>query len=464
MWLYRLRHRLAKEAWIFMPSVKHLVAFSLLAALALTGTAAAASISLVPPTLTSNSHLICPNGKLNPGGLMIYYYANDKVAEAFPEGLDDLKAALKAPGSQKATRAVIVSEILGLTYEMLIAEKGGFQLAPPTQDPDAEAFLAGTAGIVVTCTKSAVAKPAAPVKPAPVPPETIPAPTAAVPTAPGTDTANNETPPPPWYNNFRIRGTSDALLVSPESTADFAAATGATLSLTQNGPTKTTANALQVAIGYDYQYIKSKQTQFDVIPFIGVDRSITDVSGKQSSSSRENVMAGLVGSMRNIVPGAASVLSGTYEHLWNDIDTSQLNFIHFVEQPVIPPYINAYGFFPRGASLDKSVGVSLLVDLRGDIGLYDDRGLNPATTHDYQQFGTNFGVAIAIQPIESNISVTETYRAETEHYRKNISYFNVGWTYNIAKNFGIKASYQNGNLETTAQRIEQWLISLNLKY
>jgi hypothetical protein len=446
-----------------MLSVKHLAEFSLLGALSLTGAAAAAPISLSPPTLTSNSHLICPNGKLNPAGLMIYYYANDKVAAAFPGGLDDLKAALKAPGSQNGTRAAIVNDILDLTYEMLVATKGGFQMTPPTQDPDAGAFLAGTAGIEVTCVKPGTAKPAAPAKPTPTPPETIPTPPAT--TAPATTTADNATPPPAWYSYFRVRGTSDALLVSPESTANFAAATGATLSLSQNGPTKTTANALQAAIGYDYQHTtESAQTQFDVIPFIAVDRSITSVSGKQSSSSRENVMAGLVGSMTNILPGDANVLSGTYEHLWNDIDTSQLNFIHFVEQPVIPPLINAYGFFPRGASLDNSVGVSLLVDLRGDIGLYDDRGLNPATTHDYQQFGSDFGVAIAIQPIKSNISITETYMAQAEHYRKNISYFDVEWTYNVEKNFGIKASYQNGNLETTAQRIEQWLISLNLKY
>jgi hypothetical protein len=90
--------------------------------------------------------------------------------------------------------------------------------------------------------------------------------------------------------------------------------------------------------------------------------------------------------------------------------------------------------------------------------------MKASTTRNYQQLGSDFGIDIAFPAISSDLRLTELLMAEIQTYRKGVSYFDAEWTYNITTNAGIKAGYQNGNLETTGQRVQQWLLSLSLKF
>jgi hypothetical protein len=126
--------------------------------------------------------------------------------------------------------------------------------------------------------------------------------------------------------------------------------------------------------------------------------------------------------------------------------------------------LNDYFFVPCcDVPVDETwFAVSVLFDIRGDLGYDSDRGLKPMINQDYQQIGTKAGLAVSIERINSDLSATETYLWANN--RKNISLFQAGWTYNFSKDIGLKASFQNGNIETTAQRTQQWLISISVKY
>jgi len=298
---------------------------------------------------------------------------------------------------------------------------------------------------------------------------------------------------------WRIRGNSDSLAavaappsapagapVSPQASAQTAAtstAAGATLSISGNIPSKTYASASTAAVGYDFKYESTSPDpgrlyQADLIPFLAVDESLSDVAGKKSSSDRQNVMLGMVGGIvtnpQLIGIGDVSLIntsSGTYQHLWNDIDRSQLNFLHFLYLPTITGgkywALNGSIFVPSGEIAGKEwFYVTPQLSFIGDLGFYSDRGEKPASNKDYVQLGGQAGLDIVIPKLWSDINVSELYMGETERSRPDIHLFVAAWTLTIPKTntLGIKTSYQTGYLEATGQRTQQWLVSLSAKY
>jgi hypothetical protein len=449
----------------------------ILAALAcVTGTITAAAQSAAPQSLdiTTNANTVCVNGLLDPGRLLSWYYFThpSTYGKDFtsPENLGDaFRGKLILTANQAKDVKQISGEVAGQLHLLTNASL------------DEGAFLGGTAANPqIKCSaRGAATQPVQVAHAAPgATPSTAKAPAAAPvePAPPKTAGASTPEAEPGLFSlsNFRVRGTPDAL--SPPNNSDdplYAAATGATLSFSENGTTHTTSNALQTAVGYDFHLPRTGIWQVDVIPFAAVDRNITVVSSKQAASSRENVTAGLVGTVttppRRIGPEIGSaVVTGVADHLWNDINNSQLNYFQLIAQPVLPPILNAYQFVPCCSTpLNETwFRASILLDLRADLGYYNDRGLTPATARDYEQFGTSFGLAISLENyLKSDFVVTETYLAQAEQTRKAISLFQASWTYPIiGKDVGLKVSYQNGNIETTAQRVQEWLISLSAKF
>jgi hypothetical protein len=129
--------------------------------------------------------------------------------------------------------------------------------------------------------------------------------------------------------------------------------------------------------------------------------------------------------------------------------------------------LNTYRFVPCCSTpvSETWFAFSPIFDIRADLGFYSDRGPTPAKYRDFSQVGTQFGIAISLERISSDIKVTETWMDQLSDARKNIGLFQAAWTVNLfSKNVGLQASYQNGNLETTAQRSQQWLLSLSVKY
>jgi hypothetical protein len=449
----------------------------LLGAAGLVGILAAPSraqpLNISPPTLKANGDQICQAGRLDSERLANWYFYNHpEIAKNF-RSADDLRQAFGAPAREQGARRRIIDNIATMTDTMVVRLHKDFQpnvdLAGAGDEArrrtSIAAFLAGQASPLVIRCKSA----APPVNPPPSAPAQVAGTTTpgAIEAAPGPPESTPET----VLGNFRVRGSSDALLVSRDS-ADFASAAAATLSLSADGTAKSTTSALLATIGYDLHVDTATDSVFDVVPFIGVDRNISAAAGPPSASNRENVTAGVVASWSHpfVVPGSfvvgSNALSATYEHLWNDIDHSRLNFLHFVDLPVINGYLNEYRFFPCcDTPIDRTwFAASPLFDLRGDLGFYGDAGSKPAVNRDYQQVGSRLGIAITLRRIKSDVTVTETYLWNDKSTRDAVSLFEANWTYNVSADIGLKASYQNGDLEATAQRIQQWLISLSVKY
>jgi hypothetical protein len=457
---------------------------AVLTGLILAGPSRAQPLNLTPPTVQANGDQICPGGRLDSERLANWYFYNHSdIAKNF-KSADDLRGAFRAPERQTGARRKIVDGIITMTDTMVVQLHKEFQ---PNVDLAAgddtrrqqsiAGFLAGQATpLVIRCKSTTtpsgpgVNATGAPVMPVTArPPAPAPAGGATAPTPTPDDGAASASALDQVLGNFRVRGSTDALLVARGSQA-YGSAAAATLSLSEDGTTKTTTNALLAMIGYDWHLPTAGDSLFDVIPFIGVDRNITNTAGQQSASSRENVMAGVVGSWSYPLPitfvAASNVLSATYEHIWNDIDHSRLNVLQVVDLPVVNGYLNEYRFFPCcDTPINRTwFAASPLFDLRGDLGFYSDAGVNPKVNRDYQQLGSRFGIAVALDRIKSDVTVSEIYLWEANSTRNAVSLFETDWTYNFSKDIGLQASYQNGDLEATAQRIQQWLISLSVKY
>jgi hypothetical protein len=260
----------------------------------------AQGLNLKSPTFKDNGSQVCSGGRLDNARLASWYFYNDAdVANNFASP-DDLQRSFRAPMAEQGRKGEVVKNIVAELQAMITAPKSGFQPNVSFNNVNAANFLAGLAPtLVINCTTpsgASVVLPG-PGQPAAGPP--------AGGTAPSTASgSSSESAGQQWgVTNFRVRGTSDALL-PPRGSDAFTSATPATLSVSENGPTKTTSNALQTTIGYDFHFPQATTDQhwppvsnslLDIIPFIGVDRNITNVAGKQSSSSRDNIMTGMVG-------------------------------------------------------------------------------------------------------------------------------------------------------------------------
>jgi len=437
--------------------------------------AQAQEVKVSGPT-AKNIPQICINGTLDSGRLSDwYFYTSADVSKNF-KSPEDLRRALQNPDAERGTRRQVLTEMAA--HVAAFSDENWLHPNVPGPDVPAERFLAGQAtGVIIACG---------------APGSGAASGTAAQqgPNAPGSAAAavtpsNNFA----WLDNFRVRGTSDDLVVPRNSTA-YAAASAATLSFTDTGTTHTLTNALQAAIGYDFSFapkfddphwppthadpahpLLSSLQMVDLIPFIAVDRNITAVSGKQSASSRENVMLGLNTALTQSFflreQPAANVFSTTGEHIWNNIDNSQINFLHFVDLPVVNGYLNDYAFVPccDVPVNDTWFAVRPILDLRGDLGYYSNLGRPSSHNHDYSQVGTQFGLSFHFEQFASDLTITQIMMHEFETLRNDINFFRAVWNYNLfGKDVGLQASYQNGNLETTGQRTQQWLISLSAKH
>ena len=454
--------------------------------------AQAQPISMTYPK-AANLPQICTNGKLDPGKLVSwYYYTYPQVAADFTT-VTQLQQAFQNRTAETGQRRSILNGITAAVNVMTDPDQTvkPFQLNVPHEQLNAEEFLSGHAGpVVISCiappktggpTQGAGVTPAPAAKLALAPPNgATPAPAAEATETPGGPGATAATTPSPlaWLTNFRIRGISDDLIFSRDSKA-FSSASSATLSYASNGPTKTATGAMQTAVGYDFNFPPTRSGYAgDIIPFAAVDRNLTTVAGKLSSSSKENVYAGVVGDVTLPFPdnvAGASVVSLTGEHVWADEAKTQMNFLHLVDLPMWNGVFNNQNYFPVNTYWfipccsmpvkDTWFAFSPILDFRADLGFYSDRGPMPSKNRDFGQVGTQFGIAISLDRISSDIKITNIWMGSFSDARKNISLFEAVWTLNLfSKEVGLQASYQNGNLESTAQRSQQWLVSLSVKY
>lgn len=405
---------------------------SMSAAAILAVTAGASAQNPAPsadPTVWAANRAVCQGGTLSPIGLAAWFYYNIPAAsknfdspEAFRAALARRPDAVRAGQPDQATQAV--NQALTLVQGVEIE---GF---------DVVGFFAGSAGAPPAC----------------------PAPKAAV-------AGDAAAASPSWPAGIRLRGAPDALVTARDDPA-FSSTAGASLSVSGNGAAKTTASTLEAAVGYAFG---SGGAGLSVIPMASVDRNYSETSGKPSSADRENVTVGAIleyQSVGNVFKRSAqNIVEATGEHLWNDISKSQLNYLQVLDKPYWAGILN----WPTGAG---SVLASLLVDARADLGEYSDRGsVAPSQSKHFEQFGGSIGVALNVPSMGVSFSVMELLMAQALSGRKEINLFDTSVTYafpgqvfGVDKALGLKASFENGILEATGQRSEQWSLSVSAKF
>jgi len=448
---------------------------------------------------------------LNPLDVAIYYWQQKDVQPLFltPKHLqtafatpnwngkfsdDPSSIASNVPGERIQVVTTILNQLVTiLGNDNFVDAKGGARLHFSGNFSASDVALVSSiflspAGLVVDC-------PSAPAQPA----------SGNRQTAAGNNSegSGSEVQAPSSFSlaNVRLRGSIDALAAQlstgtsqigassvqqSASSSAAASATGASASYTGNNGAHSTSAAVEAALGYDFNKTYGPDQaghvgtlyQTDLIPFFFADVNLATANGKASSSNRENLAGGLQGSVTTRPIGGnidALVAALTYEHLWNEEDSSQLNFLHLSFTPYIDYLPSAIfdlntksaGTFlwapkdtpPSGQIFFLTPQLTPLADL----GSYNDRGTDPKANPNYAQIGGLVGLDLNILPLSSDFSVSETYMAELERSRPNIRLFQAAWTLNLSSAFGIKLSYQNGNLETTGQKTDQWLISLTAK-
>ena len=447
-----------------------------LAALAPVGAAFAAD-NIVPPAKSDNMTAICVRDATNATSYHLegarladwYFIKYPDVSQAFDSSAA-LAAALASPtplaGATDAQNKIVDSIRGGLLY---MPHAGVFSFGEVDGKPfDAsqfhvwEVFAAPSALPPISC-------------------QAPKAPTTAVAQSSSGGPADKSTAAKPagsWaWSQPRLRGTSDSLVLA----ASDKSATGAAISLSGNALSKTYSSATTAAVGIGQTYQSSTEDQGaiykgDVLGFAQVDESLSAVAGKQSSSNRQNLSLGVVTDFATnpqYLGGGPAQLSNaasaSVEHLWNDIDRSQLDYLHFLYQPTLTGAglfaINATPFLGSNAdNIKDRPYFTPQLSFSGDFGYYDDRGEKPLVNQNYGQVGVTAGLDLVIPLIKSDFSVSQLYMAESTSARPDIKLFQAAWTITLSSTIGVKTSYENGYLEATAQRVEQWLISLTAKY
>jgi len=233
------------------------------------------------------------------------------------------------------------------------------------------------------------------------------------------------------------------------------------LSLQGTGQKQT--EAVQLAIGYAILFgIDSV-----LVPFFSIDRETVRSPGKPAD--RQQVLSfGATGAILNpyfpfFSSRAANLVSITAQHVVNTENDTQLSRFRLIETPILGGWLNDYNF-----PLDTSaIAFQPILNLRTDVGFYTDRGNIDvrAQSQDFFRIGTQFGIAAALASPSIDLTVLNTYLYGVTGFRRDMNLFEALATYNIYERFvGLTASYRNGLSELTAQRTQNWTLSLSLKF
>lgn len=423
---------------------------------------------------------ICVNEKLKPERLIQWYYyqggKNIVVAKEFhsPSNLQNAIGERKR-NSESGKKGSIIRAIISVTGSVIFEKHSAFaanfgsskEKSGKRYDQIAR-FLSGRyAGLVVKC----------------VPPATnVPPPTNVSPVTKNLPRGNGL--------NFLLRKTPNDFSI-PRAGKGYSTVPGFTFSFNDNGVNKNTSGALEGAFGYGIHLGNIANQKIFFIPYVAIDRNIARNDGVISSSSRENFAAGFQADLRSKVPlgiigerksFGTNIAAFSFERLWNNIDHAQQNIFKFSDTPIINGWVNDFACircpFEQHASGKATRWIEPIFRIAADVGHYVRRG-DPSSSkysinRDYFQVGAKFGFELLFDSIKSDIRVTDLYMYNLDRTRKNISHFSVNFTYHpfqgsnqknvFLKNVGLHFGYDNGNIETTAQRINQLLVSVSLKY
>jgi hypothetical protein len=278
---------------------------------------------------------------------------------------------------------------------------------------------------------------------------------------------------------IRLRANSDDLGIDAARDKDlFKSVKPATVTFTRDGVKKTDTAKLQAALGYaiplPIDIEKSKTFSFftgEFVPYFFANQSVTKIDGKAATFADTNIVA--VGTLLNTqmvfnaMPAVNHVVMAKPQYLWNTKDNSEIASLKLIYQPWT---LNINTPIQLGSFLNAS-WLTLLFDLRDDVGEYTKKGNDPTTVATHTSFnraGSKFGFAVSTDDSGPHLvlSVTDTILYGFSGSLQQLRLFDSSLSYyfDSTSNFAFTVSYTNGRNEDTAEQAQTFTGGISAKF
>jgi len=257
----------------------------------------------------------------------------------------------------------------------------------------------------------------------------------------------------------RLRANSDDLNIDAGRDKNlFKTVKPATVSFTRDGIQKSNATKLQTALGYAIPIsIDGENSQTfnyfngEVVPYISTSQSTTKVDGKAATlADTNNVAVGTLFNSQavfNSLPDVNNVFVAKPQYLWNTKDKSEIASLKFIYQPwtrVLNTPIQLGRFL-------EATWLTLIFDLRDDVGEYTKIGIDPKTALMHTSFhraGSKFGFAVSTLETGPHLvlTVTETLLYGFAGSLRQLNLFDstLSYYFDSTSNLAFTVSYSKG--------------------
>jgi hypothetical protein len=269
-------------------------------------------------------------------------------------------------------------------------------------------------------------------------------------------------------SQLRLRGSTDGLYFG-RLEPQFKSLDAATISFSYDGASNKRIDKLLAVLGYSLDFGRDQ-----LIPYIGTNRNIVNVTKKPSTTNTETVDVGLLNALSVPIdfktdeepnrPVLNNWLTLRPDYLFDLKDDSRLFSLQFVYMPLINGILNDYIMWHAA-----SVSLRPIVDARLDEGIYTARGSqNVVRNRDYTRLGTQFGLALTSDNgnIPLDATLTYTYLHGFSGFFGEVTSLKSSVTLSFTKEryLGITLSTSYGRREDTAQHEQLWSISLGGRF
>jgi hypothetical protein len=274
---------------------------------------------------------------------------------------------------------------------------------------------------------------------------------------------------------LRVRGTPGDLSIT-RTEGGYTGASKASFTLSGNEVTKVTTAQVQGAVGWAIPLDKSDDNI--LVPYVAGDYNESKTFPK---SAKRSVAYADVGVQENVLLPLGHdgfwTLSLAPDYLHNYVNGSSIVSLHPILAPTIKGFTNApveVGLLVPGLlpardykSPADATLLTLLFDVRGDFGVYPDRGLPSARAadEDFARVGAKFGIDIA-KKNWFDVTIAEVQLYGPEGSARHAADFESALTLYFGKQniVGLTASYKSGLIEQTLQKEQIWSLGLTAKY
>ena len=349
----------------------------------------------------------------------------------------------------KADKAALEAIEIQLIY---VLTQDATEFRPTKRVTSPEAFIADE-DAQLECVAAA---PATPVQTAAAPPPAAPA-------APSTNGFQ--------LDRFRIRGVAQDLFY-PRTAPQFKGLSKTSLSFTSDQIADKETQKFVGVLGYS---LRPDYLLNSIIPYVGINRSVSKTKGKAESVSADTRDYGVLGTFyvrktfgtpeHPLVLGNYLTLSPDY--LFDFTDHSAIVSANLTYIPYLNARLNDYIAVRSSDGPAKLFSWEPIAELHWDNGWYVQAGVaNQALHRDYSRLGGRFGVSVISEnpDIPLTLTVTDIQLGGLSGPVGHISYLSSALSWSLSKFVSLDLSYVDGRREDTAKRERTTAVSLSAKY